>query len=135
MTQDDITTEQAVELFCAGANQMDEQRKQAYRYLLYQAMLDIRPILWMRFGIFRFLNPFSRRDASLRAHRAGAIADWLHNLAFFSAIDFERFDEDWFWRDFQNCQDRHPDFHLAHYKDVFERELTGSGHLRGAGGS
>ncbi|MCC9606301.1 hypothetical protein LOC68_18560 [Blastopirellula sp. JC732] len=29
---------------------MDERRKRAYRYLLYQAMLDIRPVAWLPLG-------------------------------------------------------------------------------------
>lgn len=38
---------------------MDNQRKKAYRYLLYHAMLEIRQIAWMRFGFINLLNPFS----------------------------------------------------------------------------
>ena len=38
---------------------MDDHRKNAYRYLLYWAMLDIRPIAWLRwFHGWRVLNPF-----------------------------------------------------------------------------
>ena len=76
---------------------MDEARKKAYRLLLYHAMLDIGPIQWLP----RSWNPFRWRR-QLRLHqRAGEIADWLHNLAQFSALDFEGFDEDWFWREFR----------------------------------
>lgn len=75
---------------------MEHRRKQAYRYLLYRAMLDIRPICWMPLGSF---NPFRWKETAGRVRRAGVIADWLHNLALFSALDFERFDEDWFWRE------------------------------------
>jgi hypothetical protein len=32
---------------------------------------------------------------------AGAIADWLHNLAMFSARDFRGFDEQLFWKEFE----------------------------------
>jgi hypothetical protein len=113
---------------------MDERRKQAYRYLLYYAMLDIRPLAWMPFGFFRFLNPFSWRTTSWRVRRAGVIADWLHNLALFSALDFQRFDEKWFWRDLGNCADMHPDLELTAYKGVFERELSGEGHIRDGNG-
>ena len=108
---------------------MDAQLQKAYRYLLYRAMLDIRPIAWMPFGFFRFLNPFKWRAAIQQIRRAGIIADWLHNLALFSVLDFERFDEEWFWRDFRHYNERHPDFQLAYYKDVFERELSGLGHI------
>ena len=106
---------------------MERRRKQAYRYLLYHAMLDIRPITWMS---LRFLNPFCWRKTAAQIRRAGVIADWLHNLAFFSAIDFDRFDEDLFWDDFRQCENRHPEFQLTIYKDVFERELNNDGHIK-----
>jgi hypothetical protein len=109
---------------------MDEQRKKAYRYLLYHAMLDIRPIGWMSFGFPRILNPNFWRNVVRRVRRAGVIADLLHNLAFFSATDFRRFDEEWFWKQFQSYEQRHRGLQLSAYKDVFERELSGSGHLR-----
>ena len=110
-----------------------EQRKMAYRYLLYHAMLDIRPIAWMPFGFIRILNPFNWKNwkaCSQRVRRAGVVADWLHNLALFSALDFERFDEERFWQDYRHFDERHPDFRLYAYKDVFERELSGSGHIQ-----
>lgn len=109
---------------------MDEKRKKAYRYLLYHAMLDIRPIAWMPSGLIRLLNPFRWRETVSRIRRAGVVADWLHNLALFSVVDFERFDEEWFWRELRNFENRHPDFSLSSYKDVFERELSGAGHIR-----
>ena len=109
---------------------MDEQRKKAYRYMLYHAMLDIRPSAWMSSGLFRLLNPFYWRHVFQRVRRAGVIADWLHNLALFSALDFERFDEEWFWGDFQNYEKRYPAAHLSTYKVMFEQELSGQGHIK-----
>jgi hypothetical protein len=108
---------------------MDEQRKRAYRYLLYNAMLEIRPIAWMPFGFFRCLNPFYWRSTSQRILRAGVIADWLHNLAHFSALDFERFDEEWFWREYSAFEGKYPAFRLSKYKDLFERILSESSHV------
>ena len=80
---------------------MDEQRQHAYRYLLYWAMLEIRPLGWLCWGWFRGWNPFYWRREGRRIRCAGAIADWLHNLALFSSLNFEGFSEEWFWRDFE----------------------------------
>jgi len=107
---------------------MNERRKKAYRYLLYYAMLEIRPIAWLLPG-FRILNFLQWRSAAQQVRRAGVIADWLHNLAFFSAIDFERFDEEEFWQDLRGREERHPGLRLSKYKDIFERELAGSGEI------
>ncbi len=72
---------------------MDEQRKNAYRYLLYRAMLDIRPLGWMNWGWVRAWNPLYWRRERPRIRYAGAVADWLHNMAAFSSRDFEGFNE------------------------------------------
>jgi hypothetical protein len=49
------------------------------------------------------------------------VADWLHNLAQFSALEFERFDEEWFWRDFGRIRSRYPESGLEHDRDRFTR--------------
>src|SRR4051812_32836688 len=108
---------------------MEERRKKAYRYLLYHAMLDIRGIAWMPLGFFRLLNPFYVRTVRKRIRRAGVIAEWLHNLGLFSVIDFERFDEERFWQDYRKCEEKYPALQLSSYKDLFDRELSGSGHI------
>lgn len=100
---------------------MDERRKNAYRYLLYWAMLDIRPIAWLRLG-----NPLRWPDEVRRIRRAGALADWLHNLALFSSLDFARFDEEWFWRDGRSLEARYPGLDLERYRRIFEDHLAGS---------
>src|SRR5689334_11918074 len=98
---------------------MDERRKNAYRYLLYWALLDIRPIAWLRLR-----NPLRWPSAVRRFRRAGALADWLHNLALFSSLDFAHFDEEWFWRDGRSLEARYPGFELEWYQRVFEERLT-----------
>ena len=103
---------------------MDVHRKRAYRYLLYRALLDIRPLAWLRVRTIRILNPFHWISEIRRIRRAGAIADWLHNLAMFSYLDFERFDEAWFWRDLENLNRRHPEFGLGSYKEEWERRTV-----------
>ncbi len=103
---------------------MDERRKHAYRQLLYWAMLDIRAVQW--------IGPRGWRVWSLphwwrmipRVRYAGAVADWLHNLAAYSVWDFQRFDEDRFWRDFEALRSRYPGFGWDHYWEEFERHVS-----------
>jgi hypothetical protein len=94
---------------------MDERRKNAYRYLLYQAMLDIRPIAWLRLR-----NPLRWPGAFHRIRQAGALADWLHNLALFASLDFVHFDEEWFWKDGRSLEAHYPGLNLARYQRIFE---------------
>src|SRR5262245_10036491 len=96
---------------------LSDARKNAYRYLLYRAMLSIRQITWIEWT----WNPFEFRKRMLRLQCAGDIADWLHNLAFFSASDFRGFDESWFWRDFDRLESRYRGFSLEQYRIDFER--------------
>ena len=100
---------------------MDDARKNAYRYLLYWAMLDIRQIAWLR---PRWWNPFSVAKELRRARLAGSIADCMHNLAMFAAYDFDRFEEDWFWPELEDLQKRYPDFDSARYRNRFESRLS-----------
>lgn len=103
---------------------MDDHRKNAYRYLLYRAMLEIRPIAWVRwFHGWRVLNPLHWRWQFRRVRYAGSLADWLHNLALFSSLDFERFDEDWFWRDLEYLSKGYPNFEPTRYRVIFEGRL------------
>ena len=100
---------------------MDESRRNAYRYLLYRALLEIRGIEWIRHHPLRWLNPFALRRELKRVSRAGALADWLHNLASFSCSDFRDFDEQWFWRDYELMLKRHGD--PSDLRGVFLRRL------------
>jgi hypothetical protein len=45
-------------------------------------------------------------------------------LALFAALDFERFDEERFWRDMQYVEKRHPEFKTSRYREVFDEMLT-----------
>jgi hypothetical protein len=100
---------------------VDERRKNAYRWLLYWAMLDIRGLQWAGNRWRHRLNPLCWWSNSREVRTAGAIADWLHNLALFSALDFARFDEEYFWRDYQRLLGHHPGARLEHYRTEFER--------------
>ena len=101
---------------------MTEDQKSAYKYLLYWAMLDIRnkcqprgreshnPLVWWR--------------QYRQSRAAGAVADWLHNLALYSAEDFRTFDETWFWREFDGMSRRFADIDFSHYRSTYERRLA-----------
>ena len=102
---------------------MDEQRKHAYRYLLYWAMLDIRPLAGLGERWFGWWNPFFWRKEVRRIRCAGAIANWLHNLALYSSVNFDGFNEHWFWRDFLALKKRYPEFGLQRYLSLFEQHL------------
>ncbi|HLX64278.1 MAG TPA: hypothetical protein VKX17_23600 [Planctomycetota bacterium] len=100
---------------------LSENKKAAYRGLLYHAMLDIRNLCQSR-GKASY-NPFEWKRQYRSSRVAGAIADWLHNLAKFSAEDFEGFDEDWFWREFELFRERK---NLFDYRRIFNDELARS---------
>lgn len=100
---------------------VDPQRKCAYRWLIYHAMLNIRPLGWTKIGWRQRLNPKAWLEYSQQVKLAGEVADWLHNLALFSAFDFANFDEEWFWRSFQLLSDRNPNVNFHLYRDEFDR--------------
>ncbi len=77
---------------------LTECEKEAYRYLLYQAMLDIRQLCQSRSKAS--VNPVEWRRQYLSSRAAGALADWLHNLAHYSSLGFRGFDADWFWQEY-----------------------------------
>ena len=75
---------------------MSPERQSAYRHLLYVAMIDIRTYCQWRDQ--ESTDPERWRKQYLASRKAGAIADWLHNLAQHGATDFAGFDEDEFWK-------------------------------------
>ena len=107
---------------------MDEHRKNAYRYLLYCAMLDIRGIQYITYRPLRLLNPFALRRELRRAARAGAVADWLHNLAAHSAHDFDEFKEDWFWDQYERMVKWYGDG-ISNYRAAFDNRMDELGRL------
>jgi hypothetical protein len=70
---------------------LEPERKKNWRLALYAAMLEIRSLSW------EVQDTASAKQAATIIEKAkvmGAIADWSHNLAYFSAADFTGFDED-----------------------------------------
>src|SRR6266446_4067432 len=86
---------------------LSEIERRAYRSLLYDAMLDIRNLCQPRAR--ESLNPLVWRRLYLQARVAGALADWLHNLAQFAATDFTAFDTDWFSQEYDGICRRFPE--------------------------
>jgi len=93
---------------------MTSTQKSAYRYLLYLAMLDIR--IYCQSRGEPSADPAVRERQYHSSRIAGAIADWLHNLALAAADDFERFDEDAFGR------------HTLTFAGDFQASWTVTGH-------
>ena len=80
------------------------EQKSAYRMLIYQGLLQIRILCFP--SERPSPNPLRWRRQFYRSRLVVLIGDWLHNLAEFSARDFEGFDEDWFWRDTERLEQR-----------------------------
>ena len=102
---------------------MDQHRINAYRYLLYWAMLEIRPLRCQPYGASWF-NPLPWLRHIRRVRELGELAEWLHNMADFSRRDFIDFDEQRFWNEFNQLRTTHPA--LAYYRSLFENALTES---------
>ena len=102
---------------------MKKSQKQAYRFLLYWGYVEIRPIQWSFTGLIFLFRPVS----TIRyIQQNGALADWLHNLALYSTLDFEGFDEDRFWEDGVYFGKKHPETY-ERYKLLYEQELAKDG--------
>lgn len=102
---------------------MNEKTKSAYRHLLYVAMVAIRNECQSRGH--ESINPLEWRRQYRRSRVAGATADWLHNLAQFSSLDFDRFDEQRFWSEHAKLSRRFPGHRLERYREVFDEYLAG----------
>lgn len=99
---------------------MDERRQAAYRYLLYQALLDIRQIGWQRWT----LNPWRKQFYRTQIQFAGALADALHNLAIFAATSFDRFDEEQFWNEMSRLAKLFPNRRVERYQEMFNDRVN-----------
>ncbi|ARU55497.1 hypothetical protein OLMES_1420 [Oleiphilus messinensis] len=100
---------------------MRNSKKEAYRYLLYRGFLEIRALEHL-FRSLRDLNPLSWYGKLRSIQEKGAVANWLHNLALYSSIDFVRFDENRFWADYAAFHARYP-LVFEELKTAYERRL------------
>ena len=95
---------------------MDAARKFAYRNILYSAMLEMRvpiPAGPGEGGSTSSASQWSRRQA---------LADCLHNLAMYSALEFEGFRENSFWGDYKRFENQYPGGFP--YRQQFEKDLA-----------
>jgi hypothetical protein len=102
---------------------MHENRMSAYRFVLYWAMLDIRRAAWWKIRWSQLWRPSYWKNEIRRIRYSGELADWLHNLALFSSINFERFDEEYFWSECDRYEKRYPEYQLSRYRQIFEQRL------------
>jgi len=100
---------------------MNPERQEAYRHLLYAVLVSMRAgersVAWW--------NPFSWRRAVREWRLHKDIAGAFHNLAFFSAHNFERFDDARFWRDIDWLGKTHSSEFVERYRGIFEDYLSG----------
>ena len=92
-------------------------------------MLDIRTLCQSR-GVASF-NPLEWRRQYIRSRESGAIADWLHNLASFAALEFHGFDESRFWHDYEwlfeyPAKSDYGRYRIGRYRQHFECALKGA---------
>jgi hypothetical protein len=102
---------------------MDETRQAAYRHLLYVAMLDARNYCQPRARVSH--NPFVWYRQYHQSRIAGAIADWLHNLADASSKLRHGFPEESFWQEHAALCQRFPRADLQRYRKIFDEYLAG----------
>jgi hypothetical protein len=102
---------------------MSDEREKAYRHLLYVAMLQIRYRCQSRGRFSR--NPLRWLRQYRNSRVAGAVADWLHNLAQFAARHPLSMDEERFWKEHGGLCRRFPGEGLEQYREVFDKFLVG----------
>ncbi len=71
------------------------------------------------------VNPLEWWRQYRRSRVAGATADWLHNLAEMSYLDFANFDEKRFWNEHAHLCRRFPGKRLERYREIFDEYLAG----------
>jgi hypothetical protein len=86
---------------------MTEARKNLYRKLLYVAMLEMRMHSSWPSRLFYSWNWNGRSRRSVLQF-INNLTDWLHNLALYSSLDFEGFEEELFWQDCQAFREQFP---------------------------
>jgi hypothetical protein len=109
---------------------LSDAEKSAYRNLLYHAMLDVRMLCQSRGRETR--NPIKIWQQYKRSRLAGALADWLHNLAQHAATDFNSFDTEWFWREYDGLTQLYSEVKTHQWMDYRARYEEHLSKLRAA---
>ena len=82
-------------------------------------MLDIRMLCQSRGPVS--YNPLLIWRQYRNSRLAGALADWLHNLAQHAATDFNKFDTEWFWREYAGLSSDYEWLRPGQWLDYRER--------------
>jgi hypothetical protein len=98
---------------------MEENKKNAYRYLLYHFLLEIRTVPTPAQS-----RTESPTELTYHSYYAGAVAYQLHNLALAASTNFESFDEKLFWSGLKIFSINNPMIDLTHYHKVFDIRLA-----------
>lgn len=104
---------------------LSNAEQSAYRNLLYLAMLDIRTLCQSRGR--KSHNPITVWKQYHQSRLAGALADWLHNLAQHAASNFDSFDTEWFWREYDGLRREYEQVgpgRWMDYRDRYEKHLA-----------
>src|SRR4051812_22921992 len=104
---------------------MDAMRAKAYRYIIYWALLEIRGLSWFAWRTRDRWNPFFLMRSIPYIRASGAVAEWLHNIAHFSANDFAGFEETWFWSEYDGMRAKHGSLWRYDYRKIFDEHLAG----------
>lgn len=118
---------------------MDEERKNAFRRIFHAAMLDLRAhSSTSAYAAYEGWKVWRWHRVVRRLQTIQVTADWLHNLAYCSATDFNGFDERMFWGEYYKIVKRWPGMEdrLRMYRNAFESDGPfGSGAKMRAWGS
>ncbi|WP_309714685.1 hypothetical protein [Armatimonas sp.] len=95
---------------------MPPNRKFAYRYLLYWAVVEARNLGSQATcgGLGQIPQRLTAAEGAFKRNEA------VHNLAYYSALDFVGFDDERFWRDIGSCGEKT----TQHWKSLWEDQLT-----------
>jgi hypothetical protein len=101
---------------------MDTLRKEAYRHLIYVAMLDMRcsPPTARWWSLSRWKAIYAE------TLRVKELANTFHNIARYSARNFDGFDETRFWKDIDCVASQWRDPVDYDYRKIFEQYLAGN---------
>ena len=100
---------------------MARTRQEAYRHLLYVALIDLRSGQWG----WPWWSPRSWCGARRELHRVKAMAHCFRNLADFSVREFEGFEEEAFWRDIDSVGKTFGPASVERYRRVCDAYLAG----------
>jgi hypothetical protein len=104
---------------------MDENRKNAYAFLLCAAFLHLKWDLVNFWSGLKWWPLWRIPQYSRQVRKAAGRAIAFHNLAIFLTLEMNRFSEDRFWGEIEQFLRRFPEEDWTNYRGMFERRLAG----------